>query len=109
MTKLYRDWSLARAKCEIEGRCRVCGGTPVETAHLAPREFDDVLAHDIVQVNPNGVVPLDRSCHTAFDAHELDLLPYLSLQEQSDCVSRLGIERAYRRLAPSLFREAVEA
>jgi hypothetical protein len=49
--------------------CLVCGGLPVDPAHLVPRSlggFDE----------PACVVPLCR-CHGAFDRGELDLLPHL--------------------------------
>lgn len=102
---MRRDWSLARAKCDIEGRCRVCGEGPVEAAHTIGRAYDDELAPGVVQVNPNSVVPLDAKCHRLFDARELDLLPHMSLWEQADAVGRVGLERARHRLCPSLYAE----
>ena len=82
-----RDWSEARAKCDQEGRCRVCRRRerPVEAAHILPRS-----------VVPNGgedgrnIVPLCREHHGEYDADRLDLLPWLSPEEQSYAVELAG-------------------
>lgn len=102
---MKRDWSLARAKVMMEngGRCRICGDYPAEAAHLISRQYDDVLAPGVRQVNPNSVIGLCRAHHYQHDQHELDLLAHLRREEEVDCVSRVGIERSYRRLCPSLY------
>jgi hypothetical protein len=54
----------------------------------------------------DSVVALCRPCHSSYDAYELDLLDYLTLDEQLEAVRVLGsIARAFRRLAPLAFRE----
>lgn len=65
---------------------------------------------------PDCVVPLcralDWSCHDRYDAGELDLLPYLEPRhrvEQRHAVGHVGIARAFRRTAPSLYAEAEAA
>jgi hypothetical protein len=47
----------------------------------------------------DNVVPLCGDvCHPAYDRHELDLLPYLTLPEQLAAVQQAGsIALAYRR------------
>jgi hypothetical protein len=75
-------------------RCLVCGGRPVDPAHLVPRSLggcDD----------PECVVPLDRRCHRAYDGGELDLLPYLEPRhrpELAHAVLHIGLLRLLRRL-----------
>lgn len=92
----------AREKVEREGRCRVCGFGPaerLEAAHTWDRSlggpgFDE----------PDAVVPLCSTssggpgCHQAYDDHQLDLLPYLTTDEQVALVRLAGsIERARSR------------
>jgi hypothetical protein len=103
---LRRDWVDAREK--IDGQpCRVCGQTwGVEAAHIAQRKHDKrERGATVVRVEPAGVVPLcgpattSSTCHGQFDAGTLDLLPYLSLDEQLEAVRALGgIEAARRRI-----------
>lgn len=91
----------ARRKVEGEGCCRVCG-TPADrcdAAHtwdrsLGGRGFD----------TPDLIVPLcsdvkgGQGCHQLYDQHQLDLLPYLTVDEQVAMVRAAGgIERARRR------------
>lgn len=88
-----RDWSLARAKVELEGRCRVCHRPFPDAAHVIPRS----------QVHPrhdddNNIVPLCREHHDKYDRGELDLLPYLTKPEQANAVLLVGIDRALWRL-----------
>lgn len=109
-------WKEAREKTEREGRCRACrrtagqlarDGLRLETAHLAPRQFDliDGTGDQRVRVvDADNTVPLcgpatsSGSCHGRFDGGTLDLLPYLSLEEQAACVARLGLMAATSRL-----------
>lgn len=77
-----------------EGSCRVCTKTDLQTAHLWPRgrgapKYDE----------PDICIPLCVDHHTRFDRHELDILPYLSLDEQVATVKAAGgIQRAYDQL-----------
>lgn len=92
----------AREKVEREGVCRVCGaGGPdvLDAAHVWNRGqggpgFDE----------PDAVVPLcsrrkgGLGCHEDYDAHQLDLLPFLTTAEQVALVRYAGtIERARSR------------
>ena len=92
----HRNWAEARSKVINAGRCRVCrtGQPPIDAAHVIPRSLA-----------PNGgehadaIVELCRECHSRYDAHELDLLPYLSLAEQLSAVTVAGgIEAARRQI-----------
>lgn len=106
MSQPKRDWILARAKVDHEGVCRVCRTSHrIEAAHVIGREHDrdaglnygrDAAGGKLL-VNPDRIVPLcgpatDLStCHGKYDAHRLDLLPYLHvtevLQAVADCSS----------------------
>lgn len=58
-------------RAKVAGRaCLVCGGRPVDPAHLVPRSLGGC---DL----PECVVPLDRRCRRAYDRGEFDLLPQL--------------------------------
>jgi hypothetical protein len=48
--------------------------------------------------DPRNIVPLCRPCHEAFDTVSLDLLPYLTLQEQGYAAQLVGLVEAYQRL-----------
>lgn len=92
----------ARLKVEREGQCRVCGehSDRCDAAHLWNRSqggggFDE----------PDAIVPLcsrikgGQGCHDRYDSYELDLLPYLTLDEQVALVRAAGgIERARTRV-----------
>jgi hypothetical protein len=55
-------------------------------------------------MEPDGIVPLCHGCHTRFDSHQLDLLPYLDLAEQVELVRQAkGIENARKRVLPSAY------
>lgn len=113
-----RDWSDARAKVDAEGVCRVCGfPRKLESAHIAGRKFDEPKNSNskTLYVKPERIVPLcgipvdgKFSCHLRYDAHRLDLLGYLTSEEEAQAVLDLGsIESARRRLCPSAYRETV--
>jgi len=88
-----RNWKKARAKVDLEGECRVCQSDyMVEAAHSSYVRFDDNV------VDPMRIVPLCKECHMKYDAHNLDILAYLSYEEQAIVVNDLGIVRAYKRL-----------
>jgi len=89
-----RDWTEARAKVEEEGDCRVCGAPGPDAAHLIPRS----RIRSGPGEQPLNIVPLCRAHHTAFDAHQLDLLPYLTLSEQGYAASLVGLAEAVRRI-----------
>lgn len=101
---MKRDWVDARAKCDGEAGCRVCGWPFIEAAHVSGRRYDTEREDGVVYVHPDSVIPLCAEHHHSYDEHTLDLLPYLSLEEQADAALRLGLERAYRRLTPSIFK-----
>lgn len=100
-----RDWSLARDKLTYEGsRCRVCKSqNMVQCAHVIGREQDK---HPTVrsqqgpgewkpyEVAPDRIVPLCKRCHDDYDAHRLDLLPYLSLWEVLQAVTDSSTDRS---------------
>ena len=90
---------MARAKVEREGACRI-GATVclnslgVDAAHLIPRSRipgPECMAE-------SNIVPLCRAHHTAFDAGRLDLLPFLTRDEQAYATFLVGIHEAYTRL-----------
>ena len=60
-------------------------------------------------VHPDNVAPLCSHCHYGLDHSELDVLPYLTLDEQLHVVKTLGgIESARRRLAPTDYDRRIE-
>lgn len=92
-----------RSKVEAEGMCRVCGlgGSDVlDSAHTWDRSLGSSGFDD-----PDLIVPLCSAikgspdgCHDAYDAHRLNLLPYLTPTEQVALVRAAGsIERARDR------------
>lgn len=90
---MQRDWSAARGKVDSERGCRVCSSREhVEAAHTIGR------AHDGAVVKPSDIVPLCTKHHMLYDAHRLDLLPYLTHEEQASAVGHVGIVSALRRL-----------
>jgi predicted restriction endonuclease len=89
-----RGWSHAWEKTRTEGECRACSSTQiVDPAHLVPRSRVTEGGED-----PRNIIPLCRLCHMAFDQGTgLDVLPYLTLEEQSYVVGLVGIAEAFRR------------
>jgi hypothetical protein len=95
--------SPGRAKVERERRCRVCGlgGSDVlDAAHV----WDRGTAGGDFE-NEDLIVPLcstikgGHGCHDEYDAHKLDLRPYLKPEEQAAAVLAAGsIERARTRM-----------
>jgi hypothetical protein len=82
-------------RAKVAGRdCIVCGGRPVDPAHLVPRSLGGCD-------EPDCVVPLDRGCHRAYDRGELDLLPYLEPRcraELAHGVAHVGLIALLRRV-----------
>lgn len=68
-----------------EGHCRLCTATDIETAHLWPQKRGARGYND-----PDLCVPLCRHHHGQLDRHELELLPYLTLEEQVALVRAAG-------------------
>jgi hypothetical protein len=86
-------------RAKVAGRpCVVCGSVArIDPAHLIPRSLGGCDA-------PMCVVPLCRSHHRAYDAGELDLLPYLEplwRPELAHAVLHLGLIGAVRRVTGS--------
>jgi len=102
-----RDWSDCQYK-RAEG-CRVCGRYEVELAHTIGRAKQDkpkTPGSKTLWVNPDSVVPLCPDHHREYDAHQLDLLPYMPLAEQFNAVEAApGLELARKRLCPSAYLE----
>lgn len=98
---MKRDWTAAHAKVDAEGICRVCAtgigflNGQLDPAHIIPRS----------RISPGpgedarNICPLCRSCHAAYDQGKLDLLPYLTREEQSYAVELVGLFEAYRRIS----------
>lgn len=59
--------------------CLVCWKSPTDRAHLIDRSLVPDRYED-----PRRVVFLCREHHDAYDAHELDLLPYLEPTHRSE-------------------------
>lgn len=89
--------------------CLAAAGTLVDgssvildPAHTVGREHDEIevgpRGGEIRAVKREAVVPLCRGCHTQYDEHRLDLLPYLFRPEEEWATHVLGIAGAYGRL-----------
>lgn len=86
---MARDWTDALNKKRMEGRCRVCKSEHgLDAAHVVPRSLGG-------DEHPDATVPLCRTCHTRFDQHQLDLLPYLTKPEQAHAVQLVGMASAW--------------
>jgi len=98
--RTVRSWREGREKAEDEG-CRlaktmpghVCEG-PLETAHIIDRSLGGGM-------EPDHVLGLCRKAHSAYDAHELDLLGHLTREEEVAAVQAIGLESARIRICPS--------
>ena len=98
-TPLARTASIAATDAQraaVAGRpCIVCGSEHrVDAAHVVPRALGCGDALD--------VVPLCRACHRAYDAGELDLLPYLEpgfRAQVAHAVGHVGLIGALRRIS----------
>lgn len=92
-----RDWADAEAK---RGPCRICGSPDGELAHTINRAKQDELrvgprGGEYLWVNPHSVLPLCGDFfgvghHKQYDAGELDILAYLTLEEQLNAVRAAG-------------------
>lgn len=63
---------------------------PIDAAHVVPRSLGGCD-------HPDCVVGLERAVHRAYDEGHVDLLPYLTLEEQAHAASHLGLLGALRR------------
>ena len=90
-----REWANAWAKVRDEQCCRVCGSTQiVDPAHIIARSRVTQGGED-----PRNIVPLCRLCHMRADQGTgIDLLPYLTRDEQAYAVELVGLAEAYQRL-----------
>lgn len=107
---LTRDWQDAR-DAKAHHCCRVCSGTPIELAHTIGRAEDVRTSRTRRYVHPDSVVPLcgrfsARNCHGRFDAHTLDLWPFLTPVERRWAVERVGKGEAMRRISGRKWLEA---
>lgn len=100
---MQRDWNEAIEKATREARCRVCFAMPVQIAHLAGRRYDEIVrtrtGKKKAVVKADETMPLCERHHRAYDAHELDLTPYVTPAERSAVERLLGAERAQIRLS----------
>lgn len=95
---MRRDWKQARAKVNSEAECRVCGtGEGLQAAHTIGRKHDPPSG----KVRDRDIVPLCPGCHMKYDGRQLDLLPYLTYDEQAAAAEHVGIVRAMNRLTGS--------
>ena len=93
----------------MTGACIVCW-QPGEGAHLIDRSlFPDKYG------DPRRVVPLCREHHEAYDAHTLDLLPYLEPNHRSElaraveCVGLLATLQRVTGATQARLDELIEA
>jgi len=83
-------------RAAVAGRpCIVCGATTrVDPAHVIPRAAGGCSERACV-------IPACRTCHRAYDAGELDLLPYLEPAHRAQlahAVGHVGLIGALRRI-----------
>jgi hypothetical protein len=112
--KKSKDWSEAIAKKEAEQACRVCkrsygelvyAGFTLEAAHTVSQSLQDAPGDDgKLRVGAASIIPLcgpvnaSRSCHAKHHEHRIDLMPYLTREEEVDAVGAVGLARAYKLL-----------
>lgn len=120
-SKPKRYWFDALAKVEEEGCCRVCkrADRKLDCAHILGREHDEPMVKGgrilkTLYVDPLRIVPacgpFPDNCHGDIDHRKINLLPYLTLEEELQAVrDASGIEAARIRLEPVTYRQEVEA
>jgi hypothetical protein len=96
--------------------CRVCNGAgKLTTGHgwgsLGPCDACNGAGHElegVLYVHPDSIVPLCSVCHSRYDGSALpllDLLPYLTIDEQVRAVQDAGgLELARHRTARLAYR-----
>jgi hypothetical protein len=96
--KHKRNMAAARAKAEMQG-CRLCGSTfAVESAHIIARSRVAAGVGEDLR-NIVGLCGF-RGCdaHRSYDEGTLDILPYLTLEEQAFATELVGLAEAYQRI-----------
>lgn len=99
MAQVRRDW---RPAFQAKGNCgcRVCGRWPAQLAHVLGRRFDRRKPGSKIRVvEADAVVPLCLSHHADYDAHRLDLWPFLTDGERGWAAGRVGDGEARRRVS----------
>ncbi len=102
--QVKRDWTAAIAKVQEEGMCRYCGlSQDLQAAHVIGREHDPLeigpRGGEMRVVLPEAIVPLCSFHHQVYDVRQLDLLPFLYVDEQAHAVRVAGgITQALRRI-----------
>jgi cytochrome c553 len=84
-------------------RCLVCGGRPVDPAHLVPRSLGGCD-------EPDCVLALCRRCHRAYDRGELDLLPRLEPRYRAELahgLRHLGLLALLKRVTGTRWEPSV--
>ena len=107
-----RYWKDAIAKCEEEGRCRLCGiERGLDAAHTIGRQFDEAPdGKKTLYVDPDSVVPLCRPCHESQEHNEVGILEVMTPAEQDYADRRLGsMESARRKPDPLDYRRDIQA
>ena len=84
-----------KLKVRSEGKCRVCQ-LPADVAELHPAHVADRSLGGCDE--PLCVCALCPVCHRRYDEGELDLLPFLTREEQAHAVAHLGLVGALRRI-----------
>lgn len=103
---MRRDWRAAILKKHREGCCRVCKSEwALSSSHVMGRRYDESSDKGVLVVHEDSTVPLCSAHHQSYDAHELDLLPYLSIAEQCRGVYEAGGVMSFLRRVSG--REAV--
>ena len=90
------------AQIQTGNACIVCWRSPTDRAHLIDRS----LAADPYG-DPRRVVFLCREHHDAYDAHKLDLLPYLEPHHRSElarAVEMVGLVATIERVTGMAWR-----
>jgi hypothetical protein len=115
-----RDWSVINRVLRWDGGCcRNCGEPGAEAAHIIERkhdanrpvrwlEFEWAAKWKPYLVSPDRVILLcgpattTSTCHGMYDGHRLDILKYLSVEQQVQAVADAsGIGLALRRISPT--------
>lgn len=110
---LSRDWSDA-LDAWANVPCIVCGRWPRELAHVLGREYDVRIGarRKRAWVHPDSVVPLCKGHHNEYDAHRLDLWPFIVQLKRGQkvldwCIERVGRGRATTRIRTRKYWETL--
>jgi 5-methylcytosine-specific restriction endonuclease McrA len=97
ISQLEEFGRIHREALSTESSCRLCGEGRIDWHHAVYRRLGG-------DADERNLIPLCRSCHDAVHAKRIDLLPHLTKEEQGYAASLIGIERAHRLLAPSVYK-----